>query len=125
MKRWMLKSKIHRAFLTGARLDYEGSIGVDANLLELADILPGEQVHVLNLANGSRLVTYAITAPAGSGTVILNGAAARHGAVGDEVIILSYCELDDSEAKLWQERVILVDRANHPRSRPLAVVEES
>ena len=82
MQRFMLKSKIHRATLTGTDLDYEGSIAIDRDLMDAADMLPGEQVHVLNLNNGQRLVTYVIEAPAGSGTMLLNGPAARlaHGA---------------------------------------------
>ena len=87
----MLKSKIHRATLTGTKLDYEGSITFDENLLEKADILLGEQVHVLNINNGERFITYTIAAPRGSGTVFLNGPAARRGEVGDKIIILSYC----------------------------------
>ena len=87
MQRFMLKSKTHRAALTGTDLNYEGSITIDENLLEKADILPGEQVHVLNINNGQRFVTYAISAPRGSGTVLLNGPAARLGTVGDKVII--------------------------------------
>lgn len=111
----MLKSKIHRATLTGTELNYEGSIAVDTNLLELADILPGEQVHVLNVNTGDRLITYAITAPPGSGTIMLNGPAARLGAVGDPVIILTYCEVEDSEARRLQPRIIHVDGRNRPR----------
>jgi hypothetical protein len=75
----MLRSKIHRATLTGAELDYEGSIAIDRDLMAAADLLPGEQVHVLNLSNGQRLITYVIEAPAGSGTMLLNGPAARLG----------------------------------------------
>src|SRR5512145_1412584 len=99
MQRFMLKSKIHRATLTGTDMHYEGSITVDENLLDAADILPGEQVHVLNLNNGARLVTYAIIAPRGSGTMLLNGPAARLGMPGDTVTILTYCELDDEQAR--------------------------
>src|SRR5210317_411277 len=90
VQRFMLKSKIHRATLTGTELDYEGSIAIDRNLLDAADMLPGEQVQVLNLNTGSRLITYVIEAPAGSGTVLLNGPAARLGAPGDRVIVLTY-----------------------------------
>jgi len=115
MKRLMLKSKIHRVRLTGARLDYEGSIAVDADLLHAADMLPGEQAHVLNMANGARLVTYIIQAPPGSGTVMLNGPAARLGAEGDEVIILTYCEVEDHEARQWKPRVVFVDAGNRVR----------
>jgi len=110
----MLKSKIHRATLTGKELDYEGSITIDRVLLEAAAMLPGEQVHVLNLNNGSRIVTYIIEAPAGSGTVLLNGPAARVGEIGDEVIVLSYCQLSEQEAKTFKPRVVLVDKANKP-----------
>jgi len=112
MKRTMLKSKIHRARLTETRLDYEGSITIDGGLLKAADMLPGEQVHVLNTANGSRIVTYAIEAPGGSGAVVLNGPAARMGMVGDEVIVLAYGTFDDDDADCWRPRVILVDEEN-------------
>lgn len=119
MKRFMLKSKIHRARLTGARLDYEGSIAVDADLLHAADILPGEQVHVLNMASGTRLITYIIEASAGSGAVILNGPAARMGVEGDEVLILSYCEVEDQEARQFRHRVVFVDGDNRVRHTPV------
>ena len=99
MNRTILKSKIHKATLTGTDLDYEGSITIDENLLEKADILPGEQVHVLNINNGQRFVTYAIAAPQGSGTVLLNGPAARLGTVGDKVIIISYCQVPADKVK--------------------------
>jgi aspartate 1-decarboxylase len=112
MMRFMLKSKIHRARLTGTEPEYEGSITIDAALMRAADMLPGEQVHVLNLNNGSRIVTYAIEAPANSGTVLLNGPAARMGRVGDLVIVLSYCEVSDEEARSFRPRVVLVDDQN-------------
>ena len=108
----MLKSKIHRATLTGTELDYEGSIAIDRTLLEAADMLPGEQVHVLNLSNAARLVTYIIEAEAGSGTVMLNGPAARLGAVGDQVIVLSYCQVSDEEARSHRAKVVQVDEQN-------------
>jgi len=111
----MLKSKIHRATLTGTDLDYEGSITVDRLLLEAADILPGEQVHVLNLNNGARLVTYAIEAEPGSGIVLLNGPAARLGLSGDMVVILTYADMSDDEARRHKAKVIKVDRQNHLR----------
>ena len=117
MQRFMLKSKIHRATLTGADLDYEGSIAIDRDLIELADMLPGEQVHVLNISNGSRLITYVIEAPAGSGSMLLNGPAARLGTKGDQVIVLTYCTLGDEESKSHQPKVILVDGENRPVSR--------
>ena len=112
MKRIMLKSKIHRATLTGVELDYEGSITVDKSLLEKADILPNEQVHVLNCNNGSRCVTYAIPAPAGSGIILLNGPAARLGMPGDRVVVISYCEVEQSEAATLSPRLVFVDEKN-------------
>ena len=113
----MLKSKIHRATLTGTELNYEGSITVDRALLDRAGIHPGEQVHVLNVNNGNRLVTYAITAPRGSGTVLLNGPAARLGTVGDPVVILTYCHLSPEEARKHKPTVVLVDGKNRPRKK--------
>jgi aspartate 1-decarboxylase len=110
----MLKSKIHRATLTGTELDYEGSIAIDRNLMEAADMLAGEQVHVLNVNTGSRLITYIIEAPAGSGTMMLNGPAARLGAVGDKVVVLTYCEMDDAEARQYRPVVVIVDEKNRP-----------
>jgi aspartate 1-decarboxylase len=115
MKRYMLKSKLHKLTVTGKQLNYEGSIAIDSELLRLADILPGEQVHVLNLNTGSRVVTYAIPAEKNSGTVMLNGPAARAGEVGDTVIVLSYCCCDDDEAKKLKPIVITVDNNNKPR----------
>jgi aspartate 1-decarboxylase len=111
----MLKSKLHRVRLTGTELDYEGSITIDCTLLEAADMLPGEQVHVLNLSNGSRIVTYVIEAPAGSGTVLLNGPAARTGQAGDLVVVISYCELADAEARKHRPRIVIVDEKNKVR----------
>ena len=112
MQRIMFRSKIHRATLTGTELDYEGSIAIDRTLIEAADLLPGEQVHVLNLSNAERLVTYVIEAPAGSGTVMLNGPAARLGAVGDLVVILAYAMVDDAEARTFKPKIVHVDRQN-------------
>lgn len=114
----MLKSKIHRARLTGAELDYEGSIAIDEDLMKAADILAGEQVHVLNMANGARLITYVIHAPAGSGTMMLNGPAARLGVPGDEVIVLSYCEMEEEHARLHKPRVVFVNRENRVCAKP-------
>ncbi len=112
MQRFMLRSKIHRATLTGADLDYEGSIAIDRLLLEAAGMLPGEQVHVLNVNNGARLVTYIIEAPAGSGTMLLNGPAARLAVPGDKVIVLTYGMFDEAEARSVQPKVIHVDAEN-------------
>jgi aspartate 1-decarboxylase len=112
VQRFMLRSKIHRATLTGTDLDYEGSIAMDRALMDAADILPGEQVHVLNLYNGERLITYAIEAPAGSGTMLLNGPAARLGSPGDIVVVLSYCAVSDEEARKFKPVVVHVDAKN-------------
>jgi len=117
MERFMLKSKIHGATLTGTELDYEGSITIDQNLLEKANILPGEQVHVLNINNGQRFVTYTIVAPKNSGNVLLNGPAARLGTVGDKVIIISYCQVPSEKAKDLKARKIFVDNKNKPKER--------
>ena len=113
----MLKSKIHRATLTGTELNYEGSIAVDRVLLDKAGILPGEQVQVLNVNNGSRLVTYAIAAPRHSRTVLLNGPAARLGTVGDPVVILTYCHVTEEEARKHKPVVVLVDGKNRLRKK--------
>ena len=112
MRRTMLKSKIHRATLTECNLEYEGSIAIDSNLLKAADILPGELVHVLNVNNGSRLVTYAIEAPAGSGTVMLNGPAAREGYKGDVLVIITYAEYDEAELANHVPNLVKVDAQN-------------
>ena len=112
MQREMLKSKIHRVTVTEAELYYEGSITVDKDLLEAADILPYEKVQVLNFNNGSRIDTYTIEGPAGSGTICLNGPAARFGSVGDEVIIVSYVHLPDEDVKKFKPKVVLVDKKN-------------
>jgi aspartate 1-decarboxylase len=110
----MLKSKIHRATLTGTDLDYEGSIAIDRLLIEAADMLPGEQVHVLNVNSGARLITYIIEAPAGSGTMLLNGPAARLGMPGDKVVVLTYAAYTDEEARKLKPIVVRVDAQNRP-----------
>ena len=112
MQRIMLKSKIHGAVLTGTNLHYEGSIAIDPILLEAADILPNEQVQVLNVNNGSRITTYAIVAERGSGTVMLNGPAARAGVPGDVVVILTYACVDASELSSYAPRIVKVDPRN-------------
>jgi len=112
VQRFMLRSKIHRATLTDTKLHYEGSIAVDRDLIEAADLLPGEQVHVLNLSNAERLITYLIEAPAGSGTIQLNGAAARLGVAGDKVIILAFGVMSDEEAKRLSPIIVHVDENN-------------
>jgi aspartate 1-decarboxylase len=110
--RVMLKSKIHRAHVTQVDINYEGSISIDKRLMEEADILPYEQVQVLNVNNGARFETYAIEAEADSGEISIRGAAARLAAVGDIVIILSYCQLEDEEAKNFAPKVVYVDQRN-------------
>lgn len=111
----MLKSKIHRATLTGVKPDYEGSITLDRALMQRAGILPFEQVHVLNLNNAARLITYAIEAPAGSGAVMLNGPAARLGLPGDLVVILTYAQMTEEEVRSHKPTIVLVDAKNRPR----------
>jgi aspartate 1-decarboxylase len=112
MQRVMLKSKIHRARLTGTDLEYEGSITVDPILLEAADILPNEQVHVLNLNNGNRLTTYAIEGERGSGTMLLNGPAARCGMTGDIVVVLTYANVENRELADYKPKIVKVDKNN-------------
>ena len=112
--RTMLKGKIHRATVTEANVDYEGSITIDALLMEAADILPYEQVHVLDVTNGARLQTYAIEGQRGSGTIAMNGAAARLIGEGDMVIILSYATVPDADARALRPRLVYVDRHNRP-----------
>jgi aspartate 1-decarboxylase len=112
MGRYFVKSKIQKATVRQTDLHYEGSITVDPVLLEAADIAPYEQVHVLNINNGARIVTYAIEGKRGSGMVCLNGAAARQAEVGDLVIILSYQSLEDAPAKGYAPRVIWVNAKN-------------
>ena len=112
MQRIMLKSKIHRATVTGLELDYEGSIAIDPILLEAADILPGEQVQVLDLQNGERFVTYAILGKRGSGQMMLNGPAARLAYKGDTIIVAAYAMVEDAEAKKFKATVVKVDAKN-------------
>lgn len=119
MRRTLFKSKIHRATLTGTDLEYEGSISLDRDLMEAADLVPSERVQVLNLSTGDRLETYVIEAPAGSGEVRLNGPAARRGVVGDEVVVVSYAAYDEGEAREHRPVVVRVDADNRPVSGPL------
>jgi aspartate 1-decarboxylase len=110
--RTMLKSKIHRATVTDGNIDYEGSITIDKKLMEEADILPYEQVQVLNINNGARFSTYAIEGEGGSGDICLNGAAARLAVKGDLVIILTYTEMSDEEACSHQPKIVQVNANN-------------
>ena len=112
MRRRMLKSKIHRATVTGADVDYVGSISLDPRLMKLADILAHEQVQVLDVDNGARLETYAV--PGRPGEVTMNGAAAHLVGVGDRVIVLTYAEVDDGELDGWRPLVVHVDGDNRP-----------
>lgn len=112
MYRCVLKSKIHRVVLTDADLNYVGSITIDRDLLEAADILPFEKVQVVNNNNGARFETYAIEGEAGSGCVCLNGAAARLGQPGDILIILSYVQVEEEKAREHKPRVVFVDEKN-------------
>ena len=111
--RIMLKSKIHRARVTRLNIDYEGSITIDSKIMEEADILPYEQVQVLNLNNSARFETYAISGEPNSGEICINGAAARLAAKGDIVIILSYCHVEDEEAHHLIPKIAYVDAQNN------------
>ncbi len=108
----MLKSKIHRVTITEADLNYNGSLTIDRNLLEAADIIPFEQVKVYNINNGERFDTYAIEGEAGSGVIGLNGAAARKGHIGDLIIIASYAQYEDSEVAGFTPKILLCDDNN-------------
>jgi len=112
MMRMILKSKIHRATVTQADLHYVGSIALDRALMDAADLIEGEQVVIADITNGARLETYVIPAPAGSGIVGINGAAAHLVAEGDLVIIMSYALMEDAEAKAFRPRVVHVDEQN-------------
>jgi aspartate 1-decarboxylase len=112
MKLTLLKTKIHRATITQADLNYEGSISIDEDLLDYAGILPWEKVDVLDINNGERFTTYTIPAPRGSGDIQVNGAAARKVYKGDLVIIIAYCQMDENEAKTFKPKVVLVNEKN-------------
>ncbi|GAB2732826.1 MULTISPECIES: aspartate 1-decarboxylase [Kitasatospora] len=112
MLRTMLKSKIHRATVTQADLHYVGSVTVDQDLLDAADLLPGELVHIVDINNGARLETYTIAGPRGTGVIGINGAAARLVHPGDLVILIAYGQMDTAEAKAYQPKVVFVDAEN-------------
>lgn len=119
--RTMVTGKIHRATVTGADLHYVGSVTIDLDLLEEADILPGEKVDVVNVTNGNRLTTYTIPGERGSGVVQLNGAAAHLCSAGDIVIVVCYSQFDDDTARAHQPRIVFVDEHNrivHRGSNP-------
>jgi aspartate 1-decarboxylase len=110
----MLKSKLHKATVTGAALDYVGSLTIDRDLMDEVKILPHEKILVANLANGNRFETYAIPAPPGSGVICLNGAAAHQGKIGDRIIILAFCLMSPDEAVRHRPLVLILDERNKP-----------
>ena len=116
MQRIFLKSKIHRAVITQAELNYEGSLTIDLDLMEAAGIKEFEMVSVVNINNGERFETYTITGERGSGVMCLNGAAARKAIVGDRVIIMTYCHLSDAEISEHKPRIVIVDEKNQIKS---------
>lgn len=117
MRRVMMKSKIHRATVTETNLDYEGSLTVDENLLDAADILPNEQIHVWDVTNGTRLVTYALAGPRGSGAVCVNGAGAHLINPGDIIIIATYTTLTNKAARKYKPLVVFVDEQNKVKEK--------
>lgn len=119
MQRHLMKSKIHRATITGADLHYEGSLTVDEELLEAADLVTHEEVQVVNVNTGSRFTTYVIPGPRGSGVMQLNGAAARLGHVGDVVILIAYGAFSETEAARHTPKVVFVDERNRIVRAPL------
>ncbi len=116
MQRFMLKSKVHRARVTQADVDYEGSLTMDADLLQAGDIVPYEEVHVWNVTRGTRFRTYAMLGPKGSGVVCANGAAALLAMPGDLVIIATFTMVDDQELGGFQPRIVFVDENNRIKS---------
>ncbi|MCY1040248.1 aspartate 1-decarboxylase [Corallococcus sp. bb12-1] len=112
MRRILFKSKIHRATVTQADLDYEGSVTIDRDLLQAADILPNEKVAVWNVTRGTRLETYALEGPSGSGVICINGAAAHLNQPGDLVILATFAEVENAEAAAWKPTVVFVDGKN-------------
>ncbi len=116
MQRIIFKSKIHRARITEANLNYEGSLTIDQDLMEAADILPYEKVDVVNISTGDRFTTYAIKGKRGSGELCLNGGAARLGHVGDLIIVITYAHLDEVELESFETKAVLVDEHNRIKS---------
>lgn len=112
MRITLLKAKLHRATITGANLDYEGSCAIDASLLDRCGIHEYEQIHIYNVSNGQRIITYAIKAPAGSGEVCSNGAAAHLIGTGDQVIICAYAEVDATEVVTHKPTILMLDKKN-------------
>jgi aspartate 1-decarboxylase len=116
MRRRMFLSKIHRAVVTHADLHYEGSCTIDADLMEAADILPNQELHIWNITRGTRLVTYALPGPHGSGVICINGAAAHGNQPGDLVILATFGEMDSEEARVYEPKIVMVDKQNRIRS---------
>jgi aspartate 1-decarboxylase len=112
MQRAMLKSKIHGARVTSADLNYMGSVTIDRELIDATDLLPNERVLVVNLENGARIETYVFEGKAGSGEIGMNGGCARHCAVGDRLLIMSFAQMDDAEARAHRPRVVFTDERN-------------
>jgi len=126
MKITMLKSKLHRATVTHAELDYEGSCAIDQDLMDAAGIVPFEQLHIYNIDNGERFTTYAIKAPHGSGQIGMNGAAAHKASAGDRVIICTYAEMEAAEAQHFRPSLVYVNadnRITHTTHGQLAAVQ--
>lgn len=115
----MLKAKLHQACITHAQVEYEGSLGIDVELMEAIGLYQYEKVLVSNMNNGSRLETYAIAEPFGSRRIVLNGAAARRGCVGDRIIVMSFCWVDEAEVRegRYRPRVLRLDEHNEPLQR--------
>ncbi|MCG8341525.1 MAG: aspartate 1-decarboxylase [Chlorobiales bacterium] len=124
MRLHLLKSKIHNAVVTSGDLEYEGSITIDSELLELANMLPNEKVLCVNNNNGARFETYIIEGKPGSKEIQLNGAAARCALPGDEIIIMAFAEVEAEEAKSFKPMILIVDKHNHPKRRHLAGEED-
>ena len=122
MNRTMMKSKIHRATVTDANLNYVGSITIDSELMQVADLLEFEQVHVVDIDNGARFETYVIAGEAGSRDICLNGAAARLVHPGDKVIVISYGSFADDELDGFEPKIVLVDDANRPVTDPYSPI---
>jgi aspartate 1-decarboxylase len=127
MRRSIFKSKIHRATVTDADLEYEGSVTIDRDLMDAADMLPWEEIHVWDVTNGARLVSYILPGPRGSGTICMNGAAAHLVKPGDKVIMATFAQMDEAEARAYQPKVVVVDEKNRIkdsayREKPLRAV---
>ena len=115
MLREMMKSKIHMATVTETDLEYMGSLTIDRDLMDAADLVAGEKVQMVNVNNGSRLETYVIEGERGSGVIGVNGGVARHACVGDVILIMSYCMLDDEQVGTWKSKIVFVDEKNSIR----------